>query len=337
MQGKRIDKEKLKVSLNRFVEKQNQLVYVYGKNGSFITHKIFRDKIEDFFLFNPYFSINGATFFYRVFAKDVKVVMVLRPCEIRAMVELVKLNQIEPEAITMISTDCPGSVSLKKARPEISDDFIEIKKSLENDDNGLRWACKFCREKRGVVGDAGIRIAEDLSIWIFPYTEKGNDFLNQIEGESTEYSGKFIIPESIKAEPFATDMETFASDFSRCILCENCRDMCPVCYCVDCLFNGDEYLPKGDAFINKMLRTGTQTLPYGKELFHMIRLYHVSQTCVGCGACEEACPQDIPLTKYFKGISERLQNLFSYMSGRDMKETIPYLTFKEDELKDAED
>jgi len=52
---------------------------------------------------------------------------------------------------------------------------------------------------------------------------------------------------------------------------------------------------------------------------------------------EEACPQGIPLTKYFKGVSERLQGMFSYMSGRSLEEQIPYLTFVEDELKDAED
>jgi formate dehydrogenase subunit beta len=78
-------------------------------------------------------------------------------------------------------------------------------------------------------------------------------------------------------------------------------------------------------------------MPQGKDLFHLIRMYHVSQTCVGCGACEEACPQGIPLTKYFKGVSERLQAMFSYVSGERFEAEIPYLTFLEDELKHAED
>ena len=146
-----------------------------------------------------------------------------------------------------------------------------------------------------------------------------------------------LLKEMSVSGDFKTDMKAFGADFSNCIMCMNCRDMCPVCYCVDCVFNGDEYLPKGDALLNKIFQTGSTGLPQNKELFHFVRMYHVSQTCVGCGSCEDACPQVIPLAKYFKGISEKLQNIFSYKSGRSFDEEIPYLTFLEDELKDAED
>jgi formate dehydrogenase subunit beta len=202
-----------------------------------------------------------------------------------------------------------------------------------------RFACATCRERRGVVGDAGVRIGKEGGFWAFPYTDMGEAFVSLLEGEAEETAEEMLTDDGAAPErsTFQTDMAAFSQDFSKCILCGNCRDMCPVCYCIDCLFNGDDYLPKGDALLNKIFRAGSMDLPQGKELFHLIRMFHVSQTCVGCGACEEACPQGIPLTRYFKGISERLQGLFSYMSGRSLDETMPYVTFLEDELKDAED
>lgn len=337
MQGKRISKGILEEGLKGFLEDPSHLIFGYGRDKGLITHKVFVGSLEDYCLFSPYFGFNGANIIRRIFAKAVKVLMLLRPCEIRAIIELIKLNQIETEAIITVSMDCPGTCSLAGAKEGLSDDPFEVKGYLADNADSIRWACSVCRERRGVVGDAGIRMTEDGGLWVIPYTEKAEGFMGLIDSPLEDVKASLYFNAEGRTEPFKTDMAQFSSDLSKCILCKNCRDMCPVCYCIDCLFNGDEYLPKGDALVNKVIRGGSEEMPSGKELFHMIRLYHVSQTCVGCGSCEEACPHEIPLTRYFKGISERLQALFSYMSGRAVDEPIPYVTFLEDELKDAED
>ncbi len=332
--AKRINQGALEHALDQFLKDEQHLVLGSEKAQNGIRHCIFKGSLDNFSLLNPTFDMNGALYLQRLFSKGYRMILMLRPCEVRAYVELTKLTQVEREGIIAVSIDCFGAVSSKEKQepPTEADELRDYFKDPEK----MRSACRGCRERRGVVGDAGIRIDKSGALYAFAYTEKGKEFLSFFDAEDEE-APELLIAESREQEKFQTDMAQFSEDFSRCIVCKNCRDVCPVCYCIDCLFNGDEYLPKGDALLNRIFRTGSASMPQGKEIFHLVRMFHVSQTCVGCGSCEEACPQGIPVSKYFKGTSERLQALFSYMSGRDFDEMIPYLTFQEDELKDAED
>ena len=121
MRGKRIRNGQLEVALNRFLESEQHLVLGFEKTENGVVHRIFKGSLDHFSLFNPVFSTNGALYLRRLFAKGSQVVLMLRPCEIRAYVELHKLTQIERDDIIAVSVDCFGAVSSKEKTDDRAD------------------------------------------------------------------------------------------------------------------------------------------------------------------------------------------------------------------------
>lgn len=66
-------------------------------------------------------------------------------------------------------------------------------------------------------------------------------------------------------------------------------------------------------------------------LFQMTRLNRMATSCVGCGMCEAACPHDIPLTAIFRAVGSRVQKIFEYEPGRDVKDKPSFMGFKQNE------
>ena len=80
----------------------------------------------------------------------------------------------------------------------------------------------------------------------------------------------------------ASRAEFWQREFSKCIKCYGCRDVCPVCVCDECELEEPEWITPGK-------------IPPEFPLFHLIRAYHVADSCINCGECEATCPVGIPL------------------------------------------
>lgn len=99
--------------------------------------------------------------------------------------------------------------------------------------------------------------------------------------------------------------ERWRAHFMNCVQCHWCRAACPVCVCPSCPLDGDAAQPAG-------------TPPPSPLGYHLTRAMHIADKCVGCGACQDACPQGLPLMALHRAVARGLRNAYGYESGRKL-------------------
>ncbi|MBT8364267.1 MAG: formate dehydrogenase, partial [Deltaproteobacteria bacterium] len=104
----------------------------------------------------PAFPMNTAKIVSRLTRKPMggKIAAVMRPCEIRAFVELVKLKQGRTDDVLLIAIDCLGALQNKDYLQYAGDDMTESTvrfyqnalsgKTAANESVDLSPACKAC-------------------------------------------------------------------------------------------------------------------------------------------------------------------------------------------------
>ena len=137
-----------------------------------------------------------------------------------------------------------------------------------------------------------------------PYPAKP-DIGEIAEGGSTDLNVDALLNKNLEERS-----SFWKHELSKCIKCYGCRNVCPVCFCVDCILEHDQLAKMGQ-------------LPPENPMFHLIRWYHVADRCIECGECEKACPVDIPLVTIFKLLKRDIKEMFGYEAGLDAKQQAP--------------
>lgn len=281
-----------------------------------------------------------------------KIVCVLRPCEIRALVELVKLQQALLDNIIVVGMDCWGAYPLKdytdRAKnskdKSLTDEFIRLARS-GSEIEGLRSACQMCLYPVATIADLTIDLMGinlDKEIIIRSRSDKGKKILEALklqDSPEAEEHKKAVEKELAKRKAKHDKREDidFMHYFSTtCINCHNCMRVCPVCYCHQCVMEGPIFKYESSKFIPWVEKKGILKMPPDTYLFHFTRMSHIASACVACGQCESACPNDIPLAKLYHYLSREVQDALEYEAGRSLQEELPLTTYKEDELKEVE-
>lgn len=292
-----------------------------------------------------------------------KVGAVLKSCEIRAVIELFKFLQVKLDKLVLIGVDCLGTYEpsgyAKMIRERGEGGSITgglLKGAHEGriepqDGYDLRLACQICEYPS--PQDA------DIIIGLFGHDPQREIFIQLRDQLATELAEKGILATSEEGSPSrdqvieslteerikrrdevfdafrsgTRNLQDLMDALSTCIRCHNCMVACPICYCKECVFRTPTLEHKADQFLRWADRKGGVRMPTDTLLFHLIRLSHMVTSCIGCGLCDSACPNGLPVATLFRAVGQRVQGMFDYTPGRSVDEEPPVATFREDELQ----
>ena len=112
------------------------------------------------------------------------------------------------------------------------------------------------------------------------------------------------------------------NELSRCIRCNACRNVCPACSCIKCVFDNPA----------SGVQSKAPVTDFEENMFHNIRAYHVAGRCTDCGECSRVCPQNLPLHLLNRKFIKDMNELYGdYQAGVGENERTPLTSYtKED-------
>ena len=306
------DVEKQLIEKAKTLLAEGKVQYVVGwKKGLFdddVTPSIFHsaEELDKDFVFNKYCAANLSKYLVKI-TKDIEI----KKSTTRMNNTMAKQRDPnaseapipqEMVAVFLKPADTHSFTQLLKENRIKREDVYAIGVPCQDELDG-KEVCESCAGKASISCDEYIGLEE-----------------NRVSGTSNRLS----VVEKYEKMTSEERNAFWKGEFSRCIRCNACRNVCPACTCEKCVFDNNKLYTT-----QKVAETS-----FEESLFHIIRAWHVAGRCTDCGECSRVCPQNIPLyllnRKYIKDINEIYGE---YEAGSDMETKPPMLTFKTDDAE----
>lgn len=280
--------------------------------------------------FAPVMMNNAAAAVARATRQDSRrsIGAVLRPCEVRALVELSKRGRARLVDLTVIGLDCLGTFNPPDYRlrlgksggiAAVTDECMQVAREGEIT-RQTRRSCQICERPapRGADVTLGfIGVDAQTELLVIAADESADSRLRLAEFTSRmaredEVARReaalthIIARHNAAAERELADLETSVGGLAgvltalvNCTECRACLQACP-------LYDGE----LDDTSLSLIGQIGA----VGRWLV----------SCSGCGMCEESCPNGVPLSVLARALSRPLRNKLGYTPGQSVNDKLPW-------------
>lgn len=290
-------------------------------------------QLEGFNPFRPVMTINAARLVPELVKHNPQARLggVLRPCEMRALNEMAKHNGFKLDNFTSISIDCLGTVPAdeyrwRAARKGTTGGGL-AQESLQFARQGgilgyrYRSACQVCASPAAGEAEVNINIlglpvrqlilvqarsqeiAERLRLQNLSDGAASPEIIEQhahiLARIKERHQNTMRRVENGLGDSLPQDLDALIARLEGCGDCQVCVNVCPICT------------------IDAPQRDEHGHYRRGDVLRWMI-------SCAGCGMCEQACKDRLPLSVIFGHIRSILADEFGYTPGRSASEPLPF-------------
>lgn len=246
--------------------------------------------------------------------------IVVKPCDSKSIVELIKENIVPRERVKIIGVNSKGSVNPKKLQKELEKLPIDMRNNVEIFEDEKNFILKYDGKEKTIKKE---EIVSDKCKVCVVHKPVIADLI--VGEEEKEFQAdNFADIKDIEDMSLEERWKFWEDQISRCVRCYACRDGCSLCYCEECVF--DRIKP---------YKWNEKSVEFSENAFyHLVRAMHLAGRCIDCGDCERACPMDIPIRKLNRILLKSAKKRFKVFPGINVDDKCMFGTF---ELEDPQE